>query len=112
MVTIVVGLNISLALFCLGIAYKVNRWRRSLRRATDGLRVATQATDRVLSPAPKYIFMGQTGTEQLRHYIANSSVSQPHLTTLWSILELLLRVRSQHQWLTAQGRFSRRDPQT
>lgn len=66
MLTIVVTLNLLLALGCFYLAWKVWQFRRSIATAADALLIAEQNTHAVLHGAPDAILKGQIGTRQLR----------------------------------------------
>jgi hypothetical protein len=96
MIPIVVSLNIGLALFCLGVAWKLLQVRRKLRRVSKALTIAEQRTDRVLYNAPYYILKGQTGTEYLHRQLFGLGPLQQRLDRLFAIYDLL-RV-GQRRW--------------
>jgi hypothetical protein len=66
MVTIVVILNLAIALCCFYVVRWVGRWRRRFARAANALEAAERHTHRVLRNAPEAIRQGQLGTYQLR----------------------------------------------
>jgi hypothetical protein len=96
MLVIAVSLNIGLALFCLGVAWKLRQVRHKLRRVTKALIFAEQRTDRVLFNAPYYILKGQTGTEYLHRQLFGLGPLQQRLDRLSAIYGLL-RV-GQRRW--------------
>jgi hypothetical protein len=97
MITIAVSLNIGLALFCLGVAWKLLQFRRKLQRVTKALTLAEQRTDCVLHNAPYYILKGQTGTQYLHKQLFGLGPLQQRLDRL-SVLYSLLRV-GQRRWI-------------
>jgi hypothetical protein len=96
MITIAISLNIGLALFCLGVAWKLLQVRRKLQRVTKALTIAEQRTDRVLYNAPYYILKGQTGTQYLHKQLFGLGPLQQRLDRLSAIYSLL-RV-GQRRW--------------
>lgn len=66
MVTLVVTINLLLALGCFYLAWKVWQFRRAIAIAADALLIAEQRTHAVLHGAPDAILRGQVGTHQLR----------------------------------------------
>ncbi|HEY9643041.1 MAG TPA: hypothetical protein V6C57_21305 [Coleofasciculaceae cyanobacterium] len=66
MVTVVVVINLLIALLCLYAAYKVWRMSRTLAKVADTLTLAERRTYAVLSGAPRAIIRKQVGTSQLR----------------------------------------------
>jgi hypothetical protein len=88
-VAIVIGFNVSLALFCLGLVWQLHQFKQKLRRASSALAIAEQKTHQTLDRAPYYILMGQGGTQQLRQSIADLDVLQRGLGNLSTLLGLL-----------------------
>jgi uncharacterized protein YoxC len=66
MLTLVIVLNVLLALLCLGVAWQVWKLRRVLSRVANTLSAAEQRTHSVLHGAPRSILKGQTGSQALR----------------------------------------------
>jgi hypothetical protein len=89
MITIAISLNIGLALFCLGVAWKLVQFKYKLQRVTRALTIAEQRTDRVLFNAPYYILKGQTGTESLHGQLFGLGPLQQRLDRLTAIYSLL-----------------------
>lgn len=89
MIKIAISLNIGLALFCLGVAWKLVQFRRQLQRVTRALTIAERRTDRVLFNAPYYIVKGQTGTEYLHGQLFGLGPLQQRLDRLTAIYSLL-----------------------
>ncbi len=89
MFLIAVSLNIGLALFCLGVAWKLVQFRRKLQRVTRALTIAEQRTDRVLHNAPYYILKGQTETQYLYKQLFGLEPLQQRLDRLSAIYSLL-----------------------
>ena len=66
MVTLVVTINLLLALGCFYLAWKMRQFRRAIARAADALSIAEKNTHAALHGAPDAILKGQLGTRQLR----------------------------------------------
>jgi len=66
MLTLVIVLNVLLALLCLGGAWQVWRLRRIFSRVANTLSAAERRTHSVLHSAPRFILKGQTGSQALR----------------------------------------------
>lgn len=66
MVTIVIAINLLIALLCLYVAWRIWKLRLILARVADTLLAAERSTHAVLYGAPKAITKGQKGVYQLR----------------------------------------------
>lgn len=66
MVTVVLALNLLIALLCLYVAWRIWRVRLSLGHIADILTAAERSTHAALHNAPQAIVRGQTGTYLLR----------------------------------------------
>jgi hypothetical protein len=104
MVTVVVILNLLIALLCLFAAWQIWRLRRILAKVADTLTVAERKTHVVLYGAPDAITRGQMGIYQLRRTYQQL---QPQLQRLQQVLGLLSL--GQRVWLK-RSRFSPRRP--
>jgi hypothetical protein len=97
MLAIVVTLNISLALACLGLVLLLIQLRDVLRQFNAVLLRAEKKTHRALYRAPYYILQGQNGTQQLRQQIAGLGSVQQQInrwSAAWGLLRLLGMRRS------------------
>ncbi|WP_421657649.1 hypothetical protein [Leptothermofonsia sp. ETS-13] len=86
MLTIVLILNGLIGLGCLLVAWQLWRLKRQLANAADTLTAVERKVHRVLSPAPKYILMGQSGTHHLRKSLEGV---EPQLQRIQQIMKLL-----------------------
>lgn len=69
MVTVIVSLNLFIALFCLVVVWRVMQLRRQLATVADILTDAECSTSNLLQQAPEAIVQGQLGVYHLRqHY--------------------------------------------
>jgi hypothetical protein len=93
MLIVVISFNIALATLCLGIVWKLRQARRALQRATRWLTHAEQNTDRVLSRAPYYILVGQSGVQYSRTQLTGLSTLQQQITRLVALFQLLKWMR-------------------
>lgn len=107
MVTMVISLNIALAIFCLGAAWKLYQVRRTLRRVTRWLILAERNTDRVLYRAPYYILLGQSGIKYERGQMVRLGALKQQIVRVSALLKLLQWVR-QSQVQPLQGRLTSR----
>jgi hypothetical protein len=89
MLAIVLTLNISLALACVGLALLLLQLRSVLRRFNTAILRADKKTHRALYRAPYYILLGQNGTEQFRQQLAELGSLQQQLNRWTSVLDLL-----------------------
>jgi hypothetical protein len=96
MVEIVLAINISLALSCLGLAVCLLRLRNSLHRIDDALVLAEKKTHRVLSRAPYYILLGKGGTARFRQQMTGLRLVQAQIDR-WAAVLSLLRLVGMHQ---------------
>jgi hypothetical protein len=69
MVTIVLVLNVGLAILCLVVAWQVYRISRILRKITSTLIAVERSTHSLLYRAPEKIIKGQVGAEIFRQRI-------------------------------------------
>lgn len=86
MLTIVCVINTLLAICCLGVAWRLWRLRRTLRRVTHALIAVERRIDRVLSPAPYYISKGEQGVKRLQLQLQQL---EPRLKRVQQILSVL-----------------------
>jgi hypothetical protein len=93
MVVMVIALNIALAGLCLGVAWKLYQFRRSLKRTTRWLRDAEQNTNFTLRSTPNYILLGQFGAQYGRKQMAGLSTLQQQFVRLAALMQLL-------QWMS------------
>jgi hypothetical protein len=95
MVTVVVTLNISLALICLYVAWQVWKLGRVLAKVADTLSIAERHTHRVLIKAPNAIRKGQIGVYQLRQELQyleqRVAIAQQSLGLLSVVMAVLRR---------------------
>lgn len=102
MFAIVVTLNISLALVCLGLVLLLLQLRAVLRRFNATLLSAEKKTHRALHRAPYYILQGQNGTQQLRQQIAGLGSVQQQINR-WAAVLGLLRLLGMRRSLLVEG---------
>jgi hypothetical protein len=96
MVTMVITLNIALAILCLVIAWKLHQIKHSLRRATRWLIIAERNTDRFLYEAPYFILLGQSGVKYGRGQMNRLSALPQQMIRLFALLKLFQQVRQHH----------------
>jgi hypothetical protein len=96
MLAIVLTLNISLALACLGLALLMFQIRGMLRQFNLAILKAEKKTHRALYRAPHYILLGQKGTEQLRQQLSGLGSLQQQINR-WAALLSLLRLLGMRQ---------------
>jgi hypothetical protein len=101
MVTIVVVINLAIALILLYVAWQVWQIRQRLARIADTLIAAERSTHKVLRGAPDAISIGQQSIHQLRQ---GKEPLQLQLQRVRQVLSLL--VLGQQAW----QRFSRSSP--
>jgi hypothetical protein len=89
MVVMVIAFNIALSILCLGIAWKLHQFKRSLRRTTRWLTRAQHNTNVVLLSAPHQILLGQSGAQYGRRQVAGLTTLQQHIVRLAALLQLL-----------------------
>jgi hypothetical protein len=85
MLTIVLVINVSIALLCILVAWQVWKLRRTLGRAADSILAAERATHRVLYGAPAAIANGQIGVSSLRQKLKRL---EPQLQQVQQVLGL------------------------
>jgi hypothetical protein len=107
MVTMVITLNIALAILCLGIAWKLHQIKHSLRRATRWLIIAEHSTDQFLYEAPYSILLGQSGIKYGREKMDDLNALPQQIIRLLAFLKLFQQVR-QHQVRFLQRRLTPR----
>jgi hypothetical protein len=100
MLTIVLVLNISLALACLGLALLLLQIREILRQFNAAILRAEKKTHRALHRAPYYILLGQQGTEQLRQQLVSLGSAQRQINRWAALLSLLRLLRMRRSILT------------
>lgn len=86
MLTVVLIINASIALFCFYLAWHLWRFRQVLTRVARLLFEVDRHTDRVLHDAPQAIGIGQIGTRQLGY---RYRLLECYLLRLQKILVLL-----------------------
>jgi hypothetical protein len=96
MLAIVLTLNISLALICLGLALLMLQLKEMLRRFNIAILNAEKKTHRALYSAPHYILIGQKGTDQLRQQLSGLRSLQQQINR-WAALLSLLRLVGMRQ---------------
>lgn len=101
MVTVVVVINLAIALILLFLAWQFRQLRQRLANVADTLIAVERSTDAVLHGAPAVISLGQQGIHQLRQ---GNEPLQLQLQRVRQILSLLVLGRQ------AWTRFSRRTP--
>jgi hypothetical protein len=110
MVIMVIALNIALATLCLGVAWKLHRFRYSLQRATRWLTQAEQNTELILQSAPNAILLGQFGAQYTRSQITGFGTLQHHFVRIAALLQLLRWISQRpvrpipKRWKTAKPR--------
>jgi hypothetical protein len=102
MLAIVVTLNITLALICLGLMLRLLQLRESLRQCNAVLLRAEKKTHRALYRAPYYILHGQNGTQQLRQQIAGLGNVQQQIHR-WAAVLGLLRLLGMRRSILIEG---------
>lgn len=65
MVTVVVILNVLIALLCFYVAWWLTKLRKKLAKAANALISAEKSTNKVLTSSPKTIYKGQKGAKAL-----------------------------------------------
>jgi hypothetical protein len=86
MLTVVLIINVMMALFCMIIAWRVWILRRVFRQAADALITAEKSTHAVLYRAPESIYNGQMSVHQLREQYQQL---EPQLRQARQLLTLL-----------------------
>jgi hypothetical protein len=104
MVVMVIALNIALAVLCLGVAWKLHRFKRWLQRTTRWLIDAECNTDLTLRSAPDYILLGQFGAQYGRRQMTGLGMLQQQFVR-WTALIQLLAWMSQRQIQPLPRRF-------
>jgi uncharacterized protein YoxC len=89
MVTIVLVLNVGLAVLCLVVAWQVYRISKILRKIAMTLTAIEKSTHGVLYRAPETIMKGQVGAEILRQRIDNLPNLPAQVQQLSQILGLI-----------------------
>jgi hypothetical protein len=102
MLAIVLTLNISLAVACLGLALLLLQLRRILRQFNAALLKAEKKTHHALYRTPHYILLGQTGTEKLRQQLAGLGSLQQQINR-WAALLSLLRLLGMRRSVLTRG---------
>ncbi|MBD3880833.1 hypothetical protein IFO70_03595 [Phormidium tenue FACHB-886] len=100
MVTVVIGINLLIAVFCLYAAWQVWKLQKILARAADALTVAERSTYAVLAGAPAAIASGQAGTNNLRQQYRRLELQ---LLKAQKILALTGLSRFVWQWYTRRS---------
>jgi hypothetical protein len=95
MVTVIIVLNLLIAIGCLFVAWQVWKLRSALGKAADALISAERATHKVLSGAPRGIGKGETGIRSLRRQYQLLEVK---LLRVQQILKLLGLGQLVWQW--------------
>jgi Tfp pilus assembly protein PilN len=89
MFAIVLTLNISLGLACLGLALLLLRLRATLRQFNAAILRAEKKTHYALHRAPHYILQGQKGTGHLRQQLVSLGSVQQQINRWAALLDLL-----------------------
>ncbi len=100
MVTVVIGINLLIAVLCLYAAWQVWKLQKILARAADALTTAERCTYAVLAGAPNAIARGQVSTNRLRQQYRNLELQ---LLKAQQILALTGLSRFVWQWYTRRG---------
>lgn len=99
MVTVVVILNVLIALLCFYVARWLTKLRKKLAKAADTLISAEKSTNKVLTSSPKTIYKGQKGAKALgeRYQALNRQLEQ--LEKVLGLLNLAPKLwRQQATW--------------
>lgn len=88
MVTVVVILNLLIALLCLYVAWRMWQLRRVLAKATDALIAAEHSTHQVLSDAPEFVLRGQGGVAHLRKQYLRAALQLQKAQQILTLLGL------------------------
>lgn len=111
MVTVVIVINVVLALLCLYTAWQVLKFRRVLAQVTATLSAAERSTHRTLYRAPEAILKGQAGTQYLRQQYRQLQMQLglvQQILALLSLGQVAWRSRSQSlPLLRSSGRSGR-----
>ncbi|MBW4519284.1 MAG: hypothetical protein KME16_06230 [Scytolyngbya sp. HA4215-MV1] len=101
LLTVVLIINVLLALICLWVAWKLRQLRRTLARVIDTLLYVEQVIYQVLHSAPDAILKGQSGSYRLQQQYQNLQIQLQRLQqilvlvnlgrTLWARKSVLLR---------------------
>jgi hypothetical protein len=102
MLAIVLTLNISLALACLGLTLLLLQLRGTLRQFSAAILRAEKKTHYALYRAPHYILLGQKGTEQLRQQLVSLGSVQQQINR-WAALLSILRLLGMRRSLLTRG---------
>jgi hypothetical protein len=86
---IVISFNVVIACLCLGAAWKIRQWQRTLRRWSQALTNAEAHTYRVLHPAPDYILMGQARMQQFHQQVISLDRLRQQLGHVYALIGLL-----------------------
>lgn len=100
MTTFILGFNLVVSCVCLLTAWKLWQLRLTLARAASVLNAVERQTHRVLSPAPRYIMIGERGTHNLRNQLQRLDGQLQQLRRLLGILSLSLTIWKQREQLT------------
>jgi hypothetical protein len=102
MLAIVLTLNITLALACLGLALLLLQLRATLRQCNAAILRAEKKTHYALHRAPHYILLGQKGTGQLRQQLVSLGNVQQQINR-WAALLSLLRLLGMRRSVLKRG---------
>lgn len=100
MITFIVGFNLVVSLVCLFIAWKLWQLRLTLARAAQTLSAVERQTHRVLSPAPRYIMIGERGTHHLRNQLQRLDGQLQQLQRLVGLLRFSLTFWQRREQIT------------
>jgi hypothetical protein len=98
MVIMVITLNIALATLCLGIALKLHRIQRALKRTTRWLTDAERNTDFALHSAPEFILLGQIGAQYSKRQMTGLNALQQQFVRLAALVQLLQWIGQRQLW--------------
>lgn len=102
MLAIVLTLNISLGLACLGLALLLLQLRATLRQFNAAILRAERKTHYALHRAPHYILLGQQGTGHLRQQLVSLGNVQQQINR-WAALLGLLRLLGMRRNVLKRG---------
>ena len=99
MISVVISLNIAIALFCFSFAWRVWRLRRVLANVAETLLLWEDSTYNTLHQAPKSILHGQQRIMHLKRQHAQLQFRLQQVQQILALIFLLKRLlRQQNQW--------------
>lgn len=104
MVTVVIVINVLIALFGFYIAWQVWRLRQALSQATDALIVAERNTYQVLHRAPEAILRKQLSAQELRRTYQQLEPKFRQARQALALISLSQTVLGRRSWFLAAPR--------